>query len=97
MIELSKNMWTERTDLSSTQVELHFLRCRERKDSKKDHFTHTKYMFKNFKGEFWYISHELSAEDGIIRSISDEGEVFVPQQGWQHFDPPNTDVCTTVR
>ena len=45
-------------------------------------------------GEFWYFSHDLSAEDGIIRSIS-EGDVSVPQEGWQYF---NTDVsCTTVR
>ena len=54
-----------------------------------------KYNSKNFKGEFWFISHDLSAEDGIIRSISDEGDVFVPQQGWQYL---NTDAkCTTVR
>ena len=56
-----------------------------------------KYNSKNFIGEFWFISHDLSAEDGIIRSISDEGDVFVPQHGWQYFNP-NTDViCTTVR
>ena len=28
----------------------------------------------------------MSAEDGIIRSISDEGGAFVPQQGWQYYD-----------
>ena len=27
----------------------------------------------------------MSAEDGIIRSIS-EGDMFVPQQGWQFLD-----------
>ena len=72
----------------------------ERKDSKKDKTQRkiilhiTKIYSKNFKGEFWFISHDLSAEDGIIRSIS-EGDMFVPQQGWQYL---NTDAkCTTVR
>ena len=50
-----------------------------------------------FEGEFWFFSQELSAEEGLIRSIS-EGDVSVPQQGWQYFNPPNTDInCTTVR
>ena len=34
------------------------------------------------KGEFWYILHDLSAEDGPIRSSS-ERHMFDPQQGWQ--------------
>ena len=44
-----------------------------------------------FKGEFWYFSHDLSAEEGIIRSIS-EGDVSVPQQGWQQYDKIYMDV-----
>ena len=49
------------------------------------------------KGEFWYISHEFSAEDGVIRSIR-EGDLNVPQQGWQFLNPPKSDGrCTTVR
>ena len=44
------------------------------------------------EGEFWFISQDLSAEDGHIRSYS-EGEMFVPQQGWQYLETG----CTTVR
>ena len=52
------------------------------------------YIF--LEGEFWYISDDFLSEVGIIRSIS-EGDVLVPRQGWQYFNP-NTDVrCTTVR
>ena len=43
------------------------------------------------EGEFWYFSHDLSAEaPEVIRSIS-EGDTHVPQEGWQYFNP-NTDV-----
>ena len=47
------------------------------------------------------MSHDLSAEDGNIRSIS-EGDVFVPQQGWQYYDSSyfdvyNFDKCLTER
>ena len=46
------------------------------------------------EGKFWYISHDLSAEEGLIRSKR-EGDILVPQQGWQYI---NSDVrCTTVR
>ena len=45
------------------------------------------------EGEFWYISDDLLAENGIIRSVS-EGDVFVPQQGWQFLGMGG---CTTVR
>ena len=46
------------------------------------------------EGEFWYISHDLSAEDGTIRSIS-EGDVLLPQLGWQYLN--FNEACTTVR
>ena len=42
------------------------------------------------EGEFWYFTHDLSAEEGHIRSIS-EGDMFVPQEGWQYTS------CSTVR
>ena len=53
------------------------------------------------EGEFWFISHDLSAEEGTIRSIS-EGDVLVPQHGWQYYDNSyfhvnNFDNCRTVR
>ena len=66
---------------------------RKKKPKERLFYILQKYNSKNFKGEFWFISHDLSAEDGIIRSISDEGDVFVPQQGWQYINAR----CTTVR
>ena len=44
----------------------------------------------SFQGEFWYISDDLFAEDGIIRS-NREGDMFVPQQGWKYIRR-----CTTI-
>ena len=70
---------------------------RMKRHEERSFFILQKYILKNFKGEVWYITHDLSAEDGIIRSIS-EGDAFVPQQSFQYLDPPNIDVrCTTVR
>ena len=60
-----------------------------------DFFKNTPHVFVQLyalKGEFWFISQDLSAEDGHIRSYS-EGEMFVPQQGWQYLETG----CTTVR
>ena len=38
-------------------------------------------------GEFWYITDELSNEEGInsIRIKISEGEFFFPQNGWQYY------------
>ena len=36
-------------------------------------------------GELWYVTDDLNADEGlIIRSIS-EGDLFVPQHGWQYI------------
>ena len=53
------------------------------------------------EGEFWYISDDLTAEEGLIRGIS-EGDMFVPKQGWQFYDDSyfyvnNFDNCLTGR
>ena len=61
-------------------------------------FVHNFYMI---EGEFWYFSNDLFAEEGNIRSIS-EGDMSVPQQGWQYydhsyFDVNNFDECRTDR
>ena len=48
------------------------------------------------QGEFWYLSDDLFAEEGNIRSIS-EGDVMVPQQGWQYFNLPSDVRCTPFR
>ena len=58
-------------------------------------------MLYSIEGEFWYILDDLTAEEGFIRSIS-EGDMFVPQQGWQFYDHSyfyvnNFDNCWTVR
>ena len=42
-------------------------------------------IFLLISGEFWYITHDLSDEEGEIRSIN-EGEVLVPEYGWNFFD-----------
>ena len=43
-------------------------------------------------GQFWYFTHDLSAEEGLIRSIS-EGDMSVPHQGWQF----RVLTCSTAR
>ena len=50
------------------------------------------YNFYNLEGELWYFTHDLSEEEGHIRSIS-EGDMFVPQQGWQYL----VSTCSTKR
>ena len=47
------------------------------------------------KGEFWYISDDLFDEKGNIRSHSERGDMFPPQQGWIYRKLIFS--CTTVR
>ena len=79
VIVLSINMLTKRTDLLSTLVINNINIFNE-------------YNFYNHEGEFWYFTHDLSEEEGHIRSIS-EGDLFVPQQGWQYL----VSTCPTKR
>ena len=48
-----------------------------------------------YKGEFWYISDDLFDEEGNIRSHSEGGDMFLPQQGWEYRKLRFS--CTTVR
>ena len=41
------------------------------------------------EGEFWYISTDVSAEEGFIKSLN-EGDMIVPQQGWQFIQKWST-------